>query len=74
MKHYTEHDYLSCTELKAMPVGSHITGTDTYYSAYKVDEDEWLFDDRIEARNTSSYFVANVFTDTEFDLHIAEED
>lgn len=73
MKHYTTNDYLSCSELKAMPTGSHITGTDTYYSAIKVDMDIWMFDDRIEARNVSSYFIASVFEDTEFDLYIRED-
>ena len=73
MKHYTENDCLSVTELKAMPVGSYISGCDTYYYAVKTDVDEWTFDDHIETMfGKSSYFIANVFEDTEFDVYVRE--
>lgn len=73
MKHYTENDCLSVTELKAMPVGSHITGTNTYYTAIKTEADAWAFDDLIDTMyDCTSYFIANVFEDTEFDVYVKE--
>lgn len=73
MKHYTENDCLSVTELKAMPVGSHITGTNTYYTAFKTGWDAWTFDDLIDTMfDRTSYFIANVFEDTEFDVYVKE--
>lgn len=73
MKHYTENDCLSVTELKAMPVGSHITGISTYYTAFKTGWDAWIFDDCIDTMfDRTSYFIANVFEDTEFDVYVKE--
>jgi len=70
IKHYTVDDFLSATELKAMPIGSHITGTDTYYTAIKTEADVWTFNDRIDTmHDRTSYFIANVFEDTEFDVY-----
>lgn len=72
--HYTENDCLSVTELKAMPIGSRISGCDTYYYAIKTDVDEWTFDDRIDTMfGKSSYFIANVFEYTEFDVYVKED-
>ena len=73
MKHYTEDDCLSVAELKAMPVGSHITGTNTYCTAIKTEADAWTFDDRVDTMyDCTSYFIANVFDDTEFDVYVKE--
>ena len=66
-KLYTPDDYVSVTELKQLPVGSTITGQDTYMYAIKNGADEWTFDDRIDKFfETTSYFIANVFNDTTF--------
>lgn len=73
MKHYMEGDCLSVAELKAMPVGSHITGTNTYYTAIKTEADAWTFNDRVDTMyDCTSYFIANVFEDTEFDVYVKE--
>ena len=69
MKHYTEDDYLSIVDLKGMPIGTRILGTNTYCSATKVSEDDWNFNDRIDTfRNCSDRFIANIFECTEFDV------
>lgn len=66
-KEYKEDDTISVSELKAMPIGTIIDGQDTYYSAIKTDADFWTFDDRIETFfEKTSYFIAQVFEDTDF--------
>ena len=66
-KIYTPDDVLSCSELKEMPIGTTISGGDTYYFALKTDYDEWTFDDRIEMQfSRSSRFIQSAFEYTNF--------
>ena len=70
---YTEDEIVSVSHLKEIPVGSHIVGVDTFFSAIKTDLDEWSFNDRIDVmHHRSSKFIADIFEGTEFELYVKE--
>ena len=69
-REYKEDDTISVSELKALPIGSTLSGLDTFYFALKTDYDEWTFDDRIEMQFCrSSRFIESAFEYTNFEVN-----